>query len=92
MEAIDYERKFDDKQVVTDQRLAWAFTDWLDDEVCKLCYAAACILESNERPRPDEAEFYELVYERSDVGMMRDAIIQGAEEVMRVKLVFDYPF
>lgn len=92
MNGIDYEKRYDDKMVITDQRAAWAFTDWLDDEVCKLCYEVAASLASDEHPLPDEAKFYELMYERSDVGGLRDAIIRGAEETMRVKLVFDYPF
>ena len=72
---------------ITSEKLAAIWTDWLDDEVCKLCREIAKAL-TNEIP--DIEEFSTLMYEHSDVGGIRNALIEGAQDAMDCELVFDY--
>ena len=80
------------KVVCTDQRAAWAFTDWLDSDVCRLCWEVAKSMDDGSLGVPDLDEFEELMYEKSDVGGIRDAIIMGAQDVMDCELVWDCQF
>lgn len=80
------------KVVITDAKEAWAFGDWLDDEITRLCYEVAKYFADNDHPLPDKDEFLEEIYDRANVGGMRDSIIEGAQDVMDCELTYDYQF
>lgn len=84
-------KKYSHKVVVTNQKAAWAFTDWLDDEIVKLCWNASQSVSNSEHRRPSIDEFRELMYEKADIGGVRDSIIEAMQDVMDCELVFDYP-
>ncbi len=78
------------KVVVTDQKVAWEFTDWLDGELCRLCWEAACGIDVYGFDMSFE-DFECAMYEKSDVGALRDAVLGAVKDVTGMELVFDYP-
>lgn len=84
--------KYKHQVIVNDQKAAWAFTDWLDDRIIQLCWETSQVMSSAEHRSLSIDEFGTMMYEVSDVGGIRDAIIEATQDVMNCELVFDYPY